>query len=75
MKCTIAKNDGFICPAVNPENGHCIVFSDEGVLAKERRGLCNYKEIRRPTTETEKKRIRIGQQKQVKKKVKAGNIE
>lgn len=74
MKCVIAKNDEFVCPAVNPDN-ECTVYANEGVLARERRGSCNYKELRRPTTESEKKRIRIGQQKQAKKKVKAGNIE
>jgi len=91
MYCKIAKNeiydvskngkhwqelekDDFICPGVD-ENGHCTVFTDEGVAAKERYGYCNYKEIRRPVTETEIKRIRVGQQKQAKRKVKPGNVE
>jgi len=74
MQCTIAKNDGFTCPAVD-SNGECTVFADEGVLARERYGYCNYKEIRRPITEIEEKRIRVGQQKQSKKKVKAGDVE
>jgi len=75
MYCNLAKNDDFTCPAMNPENGHCTVFSDEGVLARERWGICNYMEIRKPITETEKKRVRVGQQKQLKRKVKSGNIE
>ena len=75
MYCEIAQKDGFICPAIDLNNGHCTVFTDEGVLAKEKHGLCNYKEMRRPSTETEKRRNRVGQQKQKKRKVKARNIE
>ena len=68
MHCELAQKGDFICPAVNPENGHCTVFTDEGVVAKERRGVCNYKEIRKPSNEVEHGRIRVGQQKQSKKK-------
>jgi len=84
MYCKIAKNeiyyiskngkhwqelekDDFICPGVD-ENGHCTVFTDEGVIAKERYGYCNYKEIRRPKTEVTTTLTRVGQQKQKKKK-------
>lgn len=74
MKCTIAKNDGFICPAVN-SNGECTVYADEGIIARERWGTCSYKEVRRLITKIEKRKIRMGQQKQIKKKVNLGNIE
>ena len=67
MQCTIAKNGDFVCPAVNP-NGECTVFTNEGVVAKERHGICNYKEIRRPKTEVTATLTRVGQQKQKKKK-------
>ena len=68
MYCELAQKGDFICPAVNPENGHCTVFTNEGVTAKERHGVCNYKEIRNPITEPEHMRTRVGQQKQSKKK-------
>jgi len=74
MKCVIAKNNDFVCPALNSDD-ECTVYADEGVLARERRNSCNYKEIRKPAAETTRKKIRIGQQKQVKRKVKSGNIE
>jgi len=75
MYCTIAQKDNFVCPAMDTFNGYCTVFTNEGVAARERRGFCNYKEIRRPITKIEEKRIRVGQQKQLKKKVKSGNME
>ena len=68
MYCELAQKDDSTCPGVNTENGHCTVFTDEGVVAKERHGICNYKEIRNSTIETEHTRIRVGQQKQSKKK-------
>jgi len=67
MQCKIAKNNDFTCPAVD-ENDHCTVFTDEGVVAKERHGICNYKEIRKPKTEVAAMQVRVGQQKQKKTK-------
>lgn len=69
MYCKTAQNGNFACPAVD-SNGHCTIFTDEGVAAKERHGICNYKEIRNPITNIEREKTRVGQQKQLKKKVK-----
>ena len=67
MYCNIAQKGDFICPGID-ENGNCTVFTDEGVLSKERHGICNYKEIRRPKTEVAATQVRVGQQKQKKNK-------
>jgi len=67
MYCKIEQKDEFICPGID-ENGNCTVFTDEAVLAKERHGICNYREIRKPKTEVAAMQVRVGQQKQKKTK-------
>ena len=51
------------------ENGKCSVYSQEGVISRNfRRGTCEFMEIRRPNKSAADRRIRVGQQKQSKRK-------
>jgi len=70
--CKLANKDGFICPGVG-KFGACTVFTNNAVRAKERTG-CAYKGIRAPSTVGKAVKVRVGQQKQAKRKIKTGAV-
>jgi len=72
MICPLAKSDDFVCPAVN-SSGECTVYTNDGILAKQRIGTCHFKEMRRPTVE--KKRGFVNPLKASKRKIKSGSVE
>jgi len=71
--CKLANDDPLGCEGAN-KFGACIVFTNDGAKAKRRIG-CSYKGFRAPIDTMEKAKIRVGQQKQSKRKVKTGVVE
>jgi len=75
LPCIIGQINQAVCDGLK-ENGCCKIYLDEGVAIRNYHwGSCPFDIIRRPITEVEKGRTRVGQQKQSKKKVKSGNVE
>jgi len=68
--CPQADEDGFHCPGAN-EFGACELYTNYAVRAKARKG-CAFRRLRAPTTLKNVKKARVGQQKQDKRKRKAG---
>ena len=69
--CKLANDDPLGCEGAN-EFGTCTVFTSDGAKAKRRTG-CTYKGFRAPEPALKNvKKIRVGQQKQAKRKEKTG---